>query len=217
MEERNAPTDILKTIEQEMDSDIHPVLKKILDNIKPIGLTVGAIVAAVAVYSGVTSYQKSQHASAVQELGSIMVMTDQAARTGKLETFAKSGADDLRAAAQLELARIFMDSGEFDKAADVWRTVGQRPGMRTIAGLGEAKAHMFKGDHAKAVEILSALKKDAGEEFAPAISANLAFAAEKAGQKDLAIAEYEALKSKDSGNEDFLSYKIGKLKAKTQG
>lgn len=217
MEERNAPTDILKTIEQEMDSDIHPVLKKILDNIKPIGLTVGAIVVAVAVYAGVTSYQKSQHASAVQELGGIMVMTDQAARTGKLETFAKSGADDLRAAAQLELARIFMDSGEFDKAADAWRTVAQNPGMRTVASLGEAKAHMFKGDHAKAVEILNALKKDAGEEFAPAISANLAFAAEKAGQKDLAIAEYEALKSKDSGNEDFLSYKIGKLKAKTQG
>ena len=217
MEARTPEHDILKTIEQEMDSDIHPLLKKILDNIKPIGIAVGGVVAAVAVYTGVSSYQSSQHEKAVSQLGSIMVLDDQAARAEKLQSFVQSGPEGLRPAAQLELARIFMDSGEYDKAAAAWKALAPNANMKTLAGLGEAKALVFKGDYAGAVTILSALKKDAGEEFAGAISANLAFAAEKAGQADLAIAEYEALKTKESGNDAFLDYKIGKLKAKTQG
>ena len=215
MEERNETKDILATIEQEMDSDIHPLLKKILDNIRPIGITIGGIVVAVAVYSGVTSYQESQHEKAVSELGVIMTMADQTARIEKLEAFAASGPKELRSAAQLELARIFMDQNDYEKAAGAWRSVGQSPDIRVIAGLGEAKALILKGEHAKAVEILSGLKKDASPEFLPAISANLAFAAEKAGQIDLAISEYEALKSKESGNEAFLDYKIGTLKSKS--
>lgn len=215
MEERNEPTDILKTIELEMDTDIHPLLKKILDNIKPIGIAVGGIVTAVAIYSGVTSYQEAQHAKAVSELGSIMILADKSARTEKLEAFAQSGPQELRPAVQLELAQISMNEGNFDKAASAWQAVSKNEGMRVIAGLGEAKALILKGEYAKAVEILSGLKKDAGEEFAPAISANLAFAAEKAGQTDLALAEYEALKSKESGNEAFLDYKIGTLKPKS--
>lgn len=216
MEERNASMDILKTIEQEMDSDIHPFLKKILDNIRPIGFAVGGIVAAVAVYSGVTSYQESQHAKAVSELGAIMVLSDQSSRIEKLQAFAQSGPKDLRPAVELELARMHMDAGNYEKAAAAWNDLSQSKGMGTVAGLGEAKALMMKGDYAKAVTVLSGLKKDAGEEFAQAVSANLAFAAEKAGQNDLAIAEYESLKSKD-GNDAFLDFKIGKLKAKNQG
>ena len=46
------------------------------------------------------------------------------------------------------------------------------------------------------------------------ISTNLAFAAEKAGQIDLAVAEYEALKSNAGGNEAFLEYKIKQLSTK---
>lgn len=217
MEERTPHPDLIKSIEQEMDSDVHPLLKKILDNIKPIGIAVGGIVAAVAVYSGVTSYQTSHREKAVSQLGSIMVLDDRAARTEKLQSFLKTGPADLRPAAQLELARIFLDSGEYDKAAEAWKAVAGSANMKTVAGLGEAKALVLKGDYAGAVTILSALKKEAGEEFAGAISANLAFAAEKAGQTDLAVAEYEALKAKNGGNDSFLEYKIGKLKAKTQG
>lgn len=217
MEERNEPTDILKTLEQEIDSDIHPLLKKILDNIKPIGMTVGGIVVAVAVYTGVNSWQQSQHDKAVSELGGIMVLADQAARTEKLQAFAQSGPADLRSAAQLELAHVFMESGEYDKAVTAWKAVGQSAGMRAVGGLGEARALALKGDYAAAVTVLSGLKKDAGEEYAGAISSNLAFAAEMAGQTDLAIAEYESMKSLAGGEDAFLNYKISQLKAKAQG
>lgn len=217
MVERNEPADILKTIEQELDQDMHPLLKKILDNIKPIGLAVGGIVIAVAVYSGVNSWQQSRHDTAVSELGRIMVLGDQAARAEKLQAFSLSGPADLRPAAQLELARIYTEAGEHDKAIEAWKAVGQNADMRVVAGLGEARALMLKGDHAAAVGVLSGLKKDAGEEFAGAISSSLAFAAEKAGQTDLAIAEYEALKSRSGGDDTFLNFKINQLKAKAQG
>lgn len=215
MEERKEPIDILKTIEQEMDSDIHPILKKILDNIKPIGIAVGGIVVAVAVYTGVTSYQESQRNKAISELGSIMVMADENARIAKLESFSQSGPASLRPAAQLELASVFMAKGEYDKAANAWQALEKVDGMRMVAGLGQAKMMMRKGDYTQAVSLLSTLKKDAGEEFSSAVASTLAFAAEKAGQKDLAIAEYEFLKSKEPGNEAFLEFKIATLKAKS--
>jgi cytochrome c-type biogenesis protein CcmH/NrfG len=174
-------------------------------------------VVAVAVYSGVNVWQDTQHAKALNELGAILVMDDGAERTGKLKAFAASGPADLRPAAQLELAAVTMEAGAYDDAVAAWQSLGQKDGMRAVAGLGEARALMHKGDHAAAVEVLKALKQDAGEEFAAPISSALAFAAEKAGQTELAIAEYETMKSLAGGNAAFLDYKINKLKAKTQG
>ena len=217
MEENRAQTDLLKTIEQEMDSDLHPLLKKILDNIKTIGLGVGGVVVAVAVYSGVTAWQGSQHDKAVSELGAIMVMDDGADRTGKLKAFAASGPADLRPAALLELAAVNMQAGDFDGAVQAWKSLSQKDNMRAVAGLGEARALMLGGNFAAAVDVLSALKQNAGEEFVAPISSALAFAAEKAGRTDLAIAEYEAMKSLAGGSAAFLDYKISKLKAENQG
>lgn len=215
MEEKNMPTNILQTIEQEMDSDIHPFLKKILDNIKPIGLAVGGIVAAVAVYSGMSTYQESQKTQAVSDLGAIMAMNDDTARLERLESFATSGHSDFRLAARLEMAKVFMNSGEYAKAAEAWRVISQSAGpeMKIVAGLGEAKALIAQEEYTKAIDVLTTIKKGAGDEFASVISSSLAFAAEKAGQKDLAIAEYESLKTKSEGNAAFLEHKINLLRS----
>ncbi len=218
MEDKTGQMDILKTIEQEMDSDIHPFLKKILDNIKPIGWALGGIIAAAAVYSGVTSYQDAQKAKAVSQLGSIIVQADATSRVQQLEDFAKTAPADLRVAAQLELAKTHMDAKNFDKAASAWQAVGASgvTDMRIVAGLGEAKNFMMQGEHAKAADLLTTLKQEASDEYMAMISSSLAFAAEKAGRIDAAIAEYESLKAKGDSNTDYLDYKIAALKAKPQ-
>jgi hypothetical protein len=107
-----------------------------------------------------------------------------------------------------------MDQKDFEKAAEAWRAWARtrtsassrawarpRPSSsgRTRQGRGNTQRH----------------QEGRRRGIRSAISANLAFAAEKAGQTDLAISEYEALKSKDSGNEAFLDYKIGTLKPKS--
>lgn len=209
--EKHDHMDILKSIEQEMDNDIHPFLKKILDNIKPIGLAVGGIIAVVAIYAGINAYQKKEHAKAVSELGAIMMLGNADDRIARLEAFAQSGPADMRPAVELELARTYLVHEKFDQAAAAWRKVGQTQGLRSLAGLGEAKALMLAGKYEAATTLLQELKKDAPEEFIPAISANLAFAAEKSGQTTLAIDEYEDLKAKDARNEEFLNYKIRTL------
>jgi hypothetical protein len=68
-----------------MDSDIHPFLKKILDNIKRLAWS-WRIIAAAAVYSGVTAYQESQRNKAVSQLGAIIIQIDPAARAQQLRT-----------------------------------------------------------------------------------------------------------------------------------
>lgn len=217
MEKKPIPTNILHTIEQEMDSDLHPFLKKILDNIKPIGLAVTGIIAVVAIYSGISTYQSSQKTQAASELGAILITDDGADRLQRLEAFAHSGHKDLRLAARLELAKTLMNEGEYSKAADIWRGIAPNVSseIKIIAGLGEAKALMAQGEFAQAVEVLTRIKVKTGTGFAPTISSILVFAAEKADQKDLALAEYETLKAQGEGNSDFLDYKINLLKTKS--
>jgi len=211
------PTNILHTIEQEMDTDLHPLLKKILDNIKPIGVTVVTIIVLVAAYSGVSTYQSSQKNQASSELGTILILNDQATRMERLTTFAHSGHKDLRLVAYLELAKSYMDTGEYAQAANAWKEVAlhHSPEVQTIAGLGEAKALIAQGEFAQAVEVLTKLKGKTGPGLTAIISSTLVFAAEKAGQKDVALAEYEALKAQGEGNSDFLNYKINQLKTKS--
>lgn len=199
MEKENL--DILKTIEQEMDTDVHPLLKMILDNIKAIGVAVFLIVAAVAVYSGMDVYREKERAKAVSELGLLLETADPAERMQKLESFVASAPSDIRLGARLELASLYMEQNEFEKAAAVWKNVESesKDQFSVVAALAESRALMLKNDYAKAVDILVKAQKNAGSAMRPMISSALAFAAEKAGQKDLAIAEYTALKEANPG------------------
>lgn len=213
MEKENL--DILKTIEQEMDTDVHPFLKMILDNIKAIGVAVFLIVAAVAVYSGMDVYREKERAKAVSELGLLLETADPAERTQKLESFVASAPSDIRLGARLELASLYMEQNEFEKAAAVWKNVESesKDQFSVVAALAESRALMLKNDYAKAVDILVKAQKNADSAMRPMISGALAFAAEKAGQKDLAIAEYTALKEANPGGAEFLDHKIAQLKS----
>lgn len=216
MSEQTRQPDLLKTIEQEMDSDIHPFLKKILDNIKPISWVVGGIIAVAAVYSAVTSYQDRQAAKSASQLGAIITQSDQSAKITQLEAFALSAPGSLRVAVQLELAKIYTEANNYAQAAKAWQAVAgsDLPEMRSIARFGEAQSYIFQREYAKAVDLLTALKQDAIDEYQTAISNALAFAAEKAGQTELALAEYQSLKTTDPSNSSYLDYKIAMLKPK---
>lgn len=213
MEDHNVSPDILNTIQHEIDDDIHPFLKLILDNLKPIALAVGGIVLVVGIYSGVTAYQEAQYAKSVSTLGTILVEQDMNARIKKLEDFAATAPKELQTGIHLELARLYTASGEPTKADEAWKNIGQQEGMGTISALARANSLIRESNYAAAVEILADAKKNAAEEYAAIISSTLAFAAEQAGQKDVALAEYEFLKSKGQGSDAFLDYKISLLKA----
>lgn len=216
MSEKSGQPDLLRTIEQEMDSDLHPFLKKILDNIKPISWAIVGIIAVAATYTAVTSYQDRQTTKAVSQLGNILMLTDQNAKSEQLEAFALSAPGNLRIAAQLELAKVYGDAKNYAQAAKAWQAVAKSGGaeMRTIATFGEAQNYIFQGEYAKAVDLLTGLKQDAIDEYQVVISTTLAFAAEKSGQTELALAEYQSLKTTDSANISYLDYKIAQLTPK---
>lgn len=206
-------SDILRTIEQEMDSDIHPLLKKILDNIKSIGLVIGGIILVVAVYSGYSAYTDSRQAEATEKFGEIMLQPDPKERISHLEAFAANAPSDMLIAVHLELAKTLMETGAFDRAAQSWETVAATDERaRVFAGLGKAKSLMMRQEYSQAMDVLHSIKALAGEGLSPLISSTLAFAAEKAGQKDVAVAEYEAMKAADPSISPYAEYKIAQLK-----
>jgi hypothetical protein len=106
MSEQEKEKTIIQEIEEEVDETIHPFLEKILNNLKPIGITIAAIVLAAGLYSGYNFYQQSQQEKAANELGKILALKDNKAKADALEAFLKKTPEALKVGVQLEMARV---------------------------------------------------------------------------------------------------------------
>jgi predicted negative regulator of RcsB-dependent stress response len=217
MSEQEQKKTIIQEIEEEVDETIHPFLEKILNNLKPIGLTIAAIVLGAGLYSGYDFYQQSQQEKAANELGNLLAIKDNKARAEKLEVFLTGAPDNLKIGVQLELARTYMDSKDYDKAAQVFaRLAGvEDDSLKPVAILGQVKALEFSKQYAQALEILEKNKQDFPGEYNEQVTQRVAFLAEKVEDWTKALAAYEELKAGAEGGETkFFDYKIQVLKKK---
>ena len=217
MDTASKQPDILRTLEQEMDADMHPLLKMILDNIKAIGLGVAMIILSVAVYAWFSSYQEEQKTRAVSQLGKIIIIDNPEERVVQLTALLAATPEATRPAIQLELAKSYLELEKYDQAGQAWQALDTagRADLQVIARLGAAKSFLLSGKYADAATALRALKTVAGEDFVSLVSNTLAFAEERAGNIQAALAEYEAIKAKEATNAAFIDYKISMLKQKS--
>lgn len=216
MDNKKEQYDILRTLEQEMDTDMHPLLKKILENIKLIGLSVGVIVIGVAVYSWLSVHQADQKDRAVSQLGKIIVIDSPVERISQLNSLLATAPENSRPAMRLELVKSYLELKDYEQAGHVWETlnVAALADLQPVARLGVAKSLLFAGKYVEAATELRALKAVASDEFLSIVANTLAFAEEHAGNTQAALAEYEAIKVKESANTAFIDYKINKLRQK---
>ena len=205
---------IIEEIEQEADEDLHPFLKKIVDNIKPIGLGIAGVVLAVGVYSGYQSMQESKVEDARAHLGTILTEQDPAARIESLQSFLKQAPKSLQTGISLELAKSGMESDRLDVALDAWKQLSGEsdPTLRTVAGLGQARVLSMQGKDKEALEILTALKNTAPEGYGVILNTQIAECADRAGETAKALAAYQDIKNEAKGQDtSFIDYKIASL------
>ncbi len=214
---------ILNEIESEAESTMHPLLEKILNNLKLIGTIIGAIVLLAGGISGYKMYKNHQIEQATSKLESILSRDDAAAKAEALDKFAKKAPDVLSTGVRLELARALMQNGDYRKAAKSFAQLqGKNNDLQPLAILGKAKALILADEYAKAVAFLERNKGKVPEQYQRPLSNMLAYSAEKSGNWQKALSAYQELKSQSDmfqgqGKAGFFEYKINKMQQKMAG
>lgn len=188
-------------------------------NLKSIVIGCGAIILAVAIYSGVNHFRQRSTEKAADALGVILIeKTESKARVEALEGFLKDAPAGLRPSALLELAAAAMVDKQYDKAATAWTELegSSSPDMKVIAGIGHAKCLLLQGKAPEALALLQGLKSKSPEAYATAITRQVAAAAEQAGNTPVAQAAYAELAAKDNiSGKPFFEFKANQLKPKS--
>jgi len=209
--------DILEEIEQEADQDLHPLLQKILDNLKPIGIGIGAIILVVGAYSGYTTYAKIQDKKLNNALGEILIEEDTAKRITSLNQFIEEHPSAMPVGTLMEVANAAMTGKDYTEAASAWSKVaGKTDGdIEVLALMGQARALSLDGKYKEALSVLDTVDTEAAKDFATPLARQIAFAAEQAQDWTKALAAYEELKTAGAvTNTGFLDMKIADIKAK---
>lgn len=214
---RDQHRNMLDEIEQEADQDLHPLLQKILDNLKAIGMGIGAIILLVGAYSGYTTYTSIQAKKQTNALGTILLEKDPAKRIASLNRFLQEHPSALSVGPLLEVAGTAMSSKDYATAASAWARIADatQGEIQILANMGQARVLSFDGKYKEALAVLEAIDTDSAREFATPLARQIAHVAEQSGEWEKALAAYQELKTAGAvNNTAFLDMKIADIKAK---
>jgi predicted Zn-dependent protease len=202
---REEQTSLLHQLSSEVTPEADPALRFILNNIKTISLSLGAVVLLTL---------KKQQA----ELGMIVATKSGVEKLQALDTFASGVSGKLQTAVNLEIARTGLELKQYDRAAAAYNAViahGEGPVFMARFGLAQALLQQDKA--AEATDILMALAAEAPESFTVSVNRMLAEAAFEAGRYDQALAAFETLQGVVAADEKgYIAFRVQSLKQHMQ-
>ena len=207
-------------ISSEINEQVSPLLKKLTENLKQIGLVFGAIILVAAVVTGYKYYRITTLENAQARMGEIMLQDDPLKRIKDLEAFLPDSPKKLKPAIRLQIASQAMEHGEYELAAEYWERISstqQDEELAVIASIGRANALHLQGETGQAMDILSGLQREAPEAFSQNINYALASVAEASQDWETSLKAYEQLKSASGltgSNTEYLEHKITQLQEK---
>jgi predicted negative regulator of RcsB-dependent stress response len=214
MQHQHKGPGLIDRIESEA-TDVHPILRWVLENIKLLGLAAGVLLLVVAGHAAYTSHQQSSRIKDQNRLGLILAQSHGQERTLELEEFVASGSH-FGNKAMLELARAQMEAGDFAAAAATWDRLARTtlPDLKTIAVMGKARSMSLDGKPGEAMALLLDHKRTAPAPFQSSLNLQIAEAAEEAGDIETALSTYASLRqsTEDEADGAFYEFKIATLK-----
>ncbi len=199
--------------------NLHPLLRTLVQNIKPILFGLAGILAVVAIYAVYDAVQNRRVATAQDALGEIVITTNGEAKIKALQDFIAQAPAKVRPAGLFELAATQLQLGQFEQAAATWTSLEPLAdaAMQPVVRLGKAQALNQAGKYEEGLALLEALKTQAPEAYKTEVYMYLGEAAELAGKTEQALAAYRELAALDNTGErikDYLRFKISRLESK---
>ena len=203
----------------EVSEDMHPLLLWLTKNIKTLSIV---CLALILVFGGVAAYeyfQKQSHITAANELGKILVTTDDAKKLETLERYVKTAPSSMEIRGLFELAATSINDKKFADAGTAWTQLTGKvdASLQTIPALGRVQALAMEGNNAEAIVILKDLQKNGPKAYAVSVNSTLGALAEQAGDYAAARDAYKALLASSSGQsrtKAFFEHKILQLSEK---
>jgi len=205
-------------LQDEISSEVAPAVRAVTDNIKLIGLVLGAIVLIAGGISGYKYYRQYSLETGQERIESILSMESPDKRMQAIQDYLPKAPQRFKQGLRLELADLALKREHYEKAAEVWAETAQKSPkeeIRIIARMGRAKALLRAGQSEKALALLQDLASNAPEAFQRTIYLELASAAESEGEWDRALGAYKQLKSQtELGGErgSYFQYKIARIR-----
>ncbi len=208
---------------QEMQAEISPeaapLWNFVTTHARKIAAGIVSLVVIITLIAAWQWYREKQFAESQSRLGAICALQDTGKRISELEAYLKDAPEKLKISAWLELASAASSHGDFGKAAEAFKNVADREGdspLAFTARMNRAQLLLHKGDAAAARSEFQALAPNAPTNAKPLIYQQAAEAAEAAGDKAGAIADYEAalssLPHEEKSASSFFRARIAALK-----
>ena len=194
--------------------------KVITDNLKTIGLILGAIIVAAALFSGYSYYKTRTLRNAQQSVDRIMSQKEGQARISALEDFVPQAPEKMKTGLYLQVARLGMQEGDYARAASHWEKAMERiqdQDLRIVAVLGRAAALAEQGDNSQALQLLQESASQAPQRYQRNLKSKIASIAENTKQWELALQAYQDIADQaelNSQRDEYIEHKINVLKNK---
>lgn len=187
---------VLGDVKAEVSPEAAPLWNFVLTHARAIALAVLGVIMLIIAVAAWQWYRESAAAAARDDLGRISASGDPAARLKALEAFVADAPAAVYQAAQLELARAAVESENWAKADAAYAAVAEyapHSPLAFSARFNRADVLLRQGKAAEAVTELETLLSQAPDTLRPFLNEQIGEAAEAAGQKDKAIAAYQAV------------------------
>lgn len=171
---------------QNVPEELHPVLRKLLDNLRTVGLAAAVILAVAAVAAVIQHVRGSSLDKARAELGRILLQPAATARIEALEKLAADAPEAVLPAVRIELAAALTAAGEHAKAEAVLDKLAKDapPSLATPAAMAKAAALSRRGEHRAALAALLAARQGAPQDYALPLARQAAAEAMLAGDAE---------------------------------
>ena len=182
-------------MQAEVSPEAAPLWNFVTTHARKIAAGIVSLVVVISLIAVWQWYREKQFAESQSQLGRICAMQDSGKRVPALEAFLKDAPEKLKISAWLELAAAASDNADWAKAADAFARVIEKEGDTPLganARMNRAQLLVRKGDFAEARSEFHALVGNVPTNLKPLLHQMAAEAAEAAGDKAGAIADYEA-------------------------
>lgn len=199
---------LLQAIQMETAPEATSFLMFFANNAKLLMACVGLFIIVVMGF-GIFTYtaQKTLNA-AKDDLGTILQQSDQATRSGQLESFVAKAPAGVMLAGYLALARSYETQLEYGKAAEAWGKIAElaENPMRAQALMGQADALASAGEFAQALKVAEKLLSEVkdNKNYLLPVNSMIADMAERSGNRERAAeASRAVLASPRMDNSDY--------------
>lgn len=202
----------------EVADELHPVLRWLHTNLKPVVAGIAAILIIVGGYGIYKEMHKSALEDASAKLGAILIKEDASVRLTELDAFAADAPEEMASGVRFEIIRAAMEKGDYVRAAAEWEKLGTVGGnIAFVADLGRGQALFLEGKPAEALAVFEEAMASTPETYKRAVTEMIASSAEASGNLERAIKAYEDLTSGDPRSQSIYRQKVQELKAQLKG